>query len=99
LGQRFFYTDNAEESCSVGSDVCLAEEKKDWVVVKKIKLCQLAIVILIDRSAIPDSECSLRYGIAEYLLGRGFIPIFRISVMLCFVIDQICLQVTDSPTG
>jgi hypothetical protein len=30
------------------------------------------------------------------LRSRGLMPIFRISVMLYLVIDQVCLQVTDS---
>jgi hypothetical protein len=30
------------------------------------------------------------------LRSRGLMPIFRINVMLYLVIDQVCLQVTDS---
>jgi hypothetical protein len=35
----------------------------------------------------------------RYLLKRGFMPIFRINVMLYLVIDQVYLPVTDSPRG
>jgi hypothetical protein len=33
------------------------------------------------------------------LRSRGFVSICRISVMLYLVIDQVCLQVADSPRG
>jgi len=37
--------------------------------------------------------------VLKCLRSRGLMPIFRINVMLYLVIDQVCLQVADSPRG
>jgi hypothetical protein len=56
---------------------------------------------LMSRALIDDQQFQIQNVAKDTkslrcLRSRGLMPIFRINVMLYLVIDQVCLQVTDS---
>jgi hypothetical protein len=56
------------------------------------------------QEAKPEQQFQIQNVVQETkvlkcLRSRGFVSICGISVMLYLVIDQVCLQVTDSPRG